>query len=280
MIETIWLAKGSHPDAADCGDPQRCLFEWYNHLDRGMHTDTCPPGVSPVLHVYGMRLNDCLPDDKRQQLAWLLPNGASPLAGTAGDGKDETRGYIALDWIVRTYLPAWLDLMPELATHARLLRAGAPVTCMDAARETGPVVDAARAAAGDAARAAAWAAARDAARAAAWAAAGDAAGAAAGDAARDAARAAAGAAAWAAAWDAAWAAAGAAAWAAARDAARAAAVAAAGDAAGAAAGDAAWDAARAAARDAARDVLAPVMARLQDSAIALYGALIAGEWPA
>ena len=209
MTETIWLAKGSHPG---CDDPERCLFEWYNHLDRGIHTGACPPGVSPVLHVYGMRLNDCLPDDKRQQLARWLPNGTSPLAGTAGDGKDQARGYIALDWIVRTYLPAWLDLVPGLATHARLLRAGAPVTCVDAARETGPVVAAARAAA----RAAAWAAA--------------------------------------------------------------------GGGAGPVGALAAWDAAEAAAgaaaRDAAWDVLAPVTARLQNSAIALYGALIAGKWPA
>jgi hypothetical protein len=99
--------------------------------------------------------------------------------------------------------------------------------------------DAARAAAGAAARAAAWdaagAAARAAAGAAAWDAARDAAGDAAGDAARDAA------------WDAALAAARAAAWDAAGAAARAAAGAAAWDAAGAAA----WDAARDAARDAA-----------------------------
>ena len=54
-------------------------------------------------------------------------------------------------------------------------------------------------------------------------------------------------------------------------------------AAGAAAGDAAWAAARAAAgdaaRDAARDVLKPTVDQLQQSAIGLLGALIAGEWP-
>jgi hypothetical protein len=81
-----------------------------------------------------------------------------------------------------------------------------------------------------------------------------AAGAAAGDAARDAA------------WDAAWAAAG--------DAAGDAAGAAARDAARAAARDAARAAARDAARDAASDALAPTVAALQDSAIALYQAMI------
>ena len=184
----IFLAKGSH--SGDCADPQRCLFEWYNWLTRQQHTDDCPPGVSPILHRFGMSLNDLLPDDTRQQLARFLPNGADRLAGTASDGKDETRGYLALDWLVRVYLPAWLDLAG--LGEAALLRALAPVADLDAARAAGPVVRSARdkadaawaaawAAAGDAAGAAAW----DAAWAAAWAAAGDAAG----DAARDAARA-------------------------------------------------------------------------------------------
>ena len=63
---TIVLARGSH--AADCEDPKRCLFEAYNWQAHHVHTDGCPPDVSPVLHAMGMALNDALPDDKRQQL--------------------------------------------------------------------------------------------------------------------------------------------------------------------------------------------------------------------
>ena len=237
----IILAKGSH--SGDCADPQRCLFEWYNWLTRQQHTDDRPPGVSSILHRFGMSLNDLLPDDTRQQLTRFLPNGADRLAGTASDGKDETRGYLALDWLIRVYLPAWLDLAG--LGEAALLRALAPVADLDAARAAGLVVRSARdkaAAAGAAAGAAAWAAARDAAR----AAAGDAAWAAA----RDAARAAAG--------DAAWDAAGAVAW----------------DAAGAVAWDAAGAAAGAAAGDAARAKLAPTVTLLQADAIRLYEAMI------
>ena len=239
MTETIWLAHGNHPD---CDDPQRCLFEWYNHLTRGADTHQCPPGVSPVLHRYGLRLNDALDDSKRQQLRRYLPDGADVLAGTAGDGKDETRSYIALDWLIRTWTPAWLGVA-GLSKEATALRELRRVADSAAARAAGPAISQAREKA-----AAAWDAAGDAA----WDAAGDAAGAAAG------------AAAWDAAWDAAWAAAGAAAW----DTAWAAAWAAARD----AAGDAAWAAAGA--------VLSPTVAQLQDSAIALYDVLIAGEWPA
>jgi hypothetical protein len=251
---TITLAKGNH-DAAECADGQRCLFEWYNWLTRQQDTDACPPGVSPVLHIYGMRLNDALPDDRRQDLKRYLPNGTSPLAGTADDGLDAPRSYMTLDWLIRTYTPAWLDLagLGEEATALRDLRRIADLV---AAQSAGPVVLQASekaAAARDAARDAAW----DAAWAAAWAGGCDAA--------RDAARDAAGAAAWAGGCDAAWDAAGAAAWAAA------------GDAAWAAAGDAAGDAARAAAGAAARAKLAPTVAQLQDSAITLYDAMIRPE---
>jgi len=184
---TITLAKGGHDGEDSCGgSPQRCLFEWYNWLTRDEHTDACPPGVSRVLHSFGIALNDLLPDDRRQELVRYLPNGTSPLAGT-DDGRDEARGYLALDWLIRTYLPTWLALVPALAEHAAAA-AGLPVIAgLETAEFAGPVVraagDAARAAAGDAAGATAWAAAWDAAWAAARAAARDAAWAAARDAA-------------------------------------------------------------------------------------------------
>jgi hypothetical protein len=207
--------------------------------------------VSPVLGAYGRSLNDVLPTDRRQELKPYVPR----LIGTAGDSKDETRSYMALDWLIRTYTPAFLDLA-GLTVEAQELRSLRRIVDMVAAKAAGPVVKNARTKA---------AAARAAARAAAGAAAGDAAWAAAGAAAWDAAWDAAGAAARDAAWDAAGAAARAAAWdaagAAAEAAARAAAGAAAGDAAGAAAGDA----------------LKPTVDSLQTSAIALLGDLIDGE---
>ena len=189
-LSTITLAKGNHDD---CGNPERCLFEWYNYLTRSKHTDSCPPGVSPVLHAYGMRLNDALPDDRRQLLKRYLPNGADVLAGTASDGRDETRSYIALDWLIRTWTPAWLDLA-GLAAEAASLRDLRRIADSIAAQAAGPVISNAREKSA-----------------------------------------------------------------------------------------AAWDAARAAAKDAAGAAagaaLAPTVALLQDSAIALYDVLISGEWP-
>ena len=145
-LKNITLAKGQH--AGDCDDPERCLFEWYNFLARAEHTDRCPPGVSPVLHVFGMRLNDALPDDRRQELKRYLPNGTSPLAGTAKDGKDTTRGYIALDWLIRTSTPAWLDLA-GLTADAAALRDLRRVDGSAAVKAAGPVVRDARGHAAD-----------------------------------------------------------------------------------------------------------------------------------
>jgi hypothetical protein len=249
-LDAVHLGKGAHRNRQD----GVCLLEavaWYAGRD---HSDA-PPCVSPVLRAFGTNLNDVLPDDRRQTLRPLIPI----LVGTAGDGHDKTRSYMALDWLIRTYTPTWLDLA-GLTAEATALRDLRRIVDLVAAQQAGPVVrvaraaarDAAEDAAGDAASAAARAAASAAsaaARAAAW----DAAGAAA----RDAAEAAAEAAAWAAAWAAAGDAAGDAAWAAAE----------------AAAWAAAWDAAGAAARDA----LQPTVDVLQLSAIELYTRMIRPE---
>jgi len=189
-LGTLTLAHGDHEDRSN----GLCLMEavaWWAGED---HTDH-PACVSPVLGQFGRNLNDLLPDARRQELRQFIPQ----LAGTAGDGLDERRGYLALDWLVRTYLPAFLALVPSLAEHVTAVRELPPVSDLSTARRAGPVVHAARDAARDAARAAARAAARD----------------------------------------------------------------------------AAWAAARAAAGDA----LAPIVAQLQDSAITLFGAMIAGGTP-
>jgi hypothetical protein len=237
------LDKGSHSSFEEGA----CAMEWISYLAGEGITDA-PECASPVLRTFTISLNDRWDDAPRQRLVPYLPR----MVGTAGDGQDEARSYLALDWLIRTYTPAWLDLA-GLTAEATALRDLRRIVDLVAAEEAGPVVRAGRdraTAAGAAAGAAAWDAARAAARAAAW----------------DAAWTAAGAADGAAAWAAAGAAAGAAAWAAAG--------AAAGAAAWAAAGAAARDAARAAARDAARAALRPTMETLQASALDLLDRMI------
>jgi hypothetical protein len=193
------LDRGSHPAPFDAeGNPTLCAMEFAAYLAGGEHSDS-PACVSPVLLRFLVRWNDDLDDGTRQRLRPYIAR----TIGTAGDGQDEARSYMALDWLIRVHTPAFLAAA-GLTDEADKLRGLAEIEGIEAAKAAGPKVraagDAARAAAGDAARDAAWAAA--------WAAVGDAAWAAAGDAAGAAARAAA----WDAAGAAAWGAAGAAAW--------------------------------------------------------------------
>ena len=192
-LDTITLDSGNHCNFSE----GHCAMEVVAWLAGLGHTDA-PECASPVLRDFTVGLNDRWDTVQRQTLKPFLPR----MVGTAGDGQDEARAYLALDWLVRTYAPEWLDVA-GLTERARDLRdlprivdpasAQSAVPVAHAARQDAAAARAAaRAAAWDAALAAALAAARDAARDAAWAAARAAAGDAAGDAARAAARDAAG----------------------------------------------------------------------------------------
>ena len=173
-------------------------MEYASYLAGERHSDR-PACVSPVLLNFMIAFNDGLDDETRQKLRPYIVR----TLGTAGDGQDVKRSYMALDWLIRTHTPAFLDAA-GLHEEANKLRGLAAIDGIEQAQATGPEVHAAGAAARDAASDAAWEAASDAARDAAWAAAWTAAWEAASDAARDAA--------WVAAWDAAWEAAWVAAW--------------------------------------------------------------------
>jgi hypothetical protein len=95
-LDGLTLAKGGH----ESPDDGLCLMEAVAYVRGVEHTDH-PACVSPVLGAFGRNLNDVLPDDLRQNLIPLIPD----LPGTAGDGHDEERGYMALDWLIRTWLP-------------------------------------------------------------------------------------------------------------------------------------------------------------------------------
>lgn len=127
------------------------------------YTQKC---VSPILGEFGRNLNDVLPDDLRQELKGLIPS----LSGTAGDGWDESRSYMALDWLIRTWLPTWLELSPRCREDARRIRELGRIVDLVSAECAGAIVQVAgrNAAAAGAAGAAAWSAAWSATRAAAW----------------------------------------------------------------------------------------------------------------
>ena len=186
--------------------------------------------------MYGQFLNDALPDETRQSLVSFIPR----LLNTAGDGLDEQRSYLALDWMFRTNLPAWLRLVPALTAQGDLLAAAPEVVDRSTAATISVLVRQAASQA-NAAQAAVWVASPDAF----WGATGASAWSA-------------GAAVWNAAWVVARDAVQDASWVVARDAARV----------------AAEVAAAAGAPAAAQTVLAPTVTALQDSAIDLFDRML------
>src|SRR5438067_11627652 len=152
LVSAGVLAEGSH----DSFDEGACAMEWVSYLAGEGFTDA-PECASRVLRTFTINLNDTWEAEDRQRLVPFLPR----MVGTAKDGKDETRSYLALDWLIRTYTPAFLDLanLPEEAQALRDLRR---IVDMASAEAAGPVVRAGREKA-HAAWDAAWAAAGDAA---------------------------------------------------------------------------------------------------------------------
>lgn len=101
---TIDLKGGKHKSP----DEGMCLMEAVAYLVGETHSDH-PQCVSPMLATFGRSLNDMLQGYQRQELISLIPS----LPGTVDDGLDERRGFMALDWMARTWLPTWLDLVPS-----------------------------------------------------------------------------------------------------------------------------------------------------------------------
>ena len=248
MPDDYALAYGTHAAPED----GRCAMEWVSYLAGEAHSDE-PECVSPVLRAMCIALNDGLDDEPRQRLRPYLTR----TIGTAGDGLDVTRAWLAMDWLLRVYTPAWLHFA-GLHGPADRLGAAPPITDSDDLMAVLPDLEGGAHAAHDARRRAygspwpsRWVA--------------EVAGALA-------------------AREAAWACAGAAAWAAARlgignmagDHARAAARSAAGDAAAAAMRSRGIPAG-AAGRAAAAEALAPTLASLTDSALDLLDRMLPRE---
>lgn len=120
------------------------------------------PSISRVIRAFAIGLNDAWNDTDRQR---LKPYAVRILCTKTTAADEETRAWLAVDWLARVHAPAFLRLA-GLEEPARALEGLARivdgVTCA-AAQPTLEEARKARAAARDAA----WAA-RDAARAAAW----------------------------------------------------------------------------------------------------------------
>jgi hypothetical protein len=99
MTSDYTLAYGTHPNPRD----GRCAMEWVAHLAGERHSDQ-PGCVSPVVRALCVALNDGLGCTERQRLRPYLTR----TIGTAADGLDESRAWMALGWLIGVYAPTWL----------------------------------------------------------------------------------------------------------------------------------------------------------------------------
>jgi hypothetical protein len=112
-IDTIFLGEGAH----ESFEHGVCALELSSYLAGEKFSDH-PKCVSPVIATYIRELNDSWNDETRQ----LLKPYIVKILNTAGaDSIELRRSQLAIDWIVRTYAPAWLELA-GLSKEAQALR--------------------------------------------------------------------------------------------------------------------------------------------------------------
>jgi len=166
-LDALFLASGGHSSPED----GMCIMEATAYFAREPFSDH-PKCVSRVIASFCRSWNDSLNDADRNRL--LKPYVTKVIGTATNDADEQTRAWLATDWLVRVNAPAWLDLA-GLKDDADLLRKLPPLTSseialavQDSLNDARKNAAAAGAVAGDAAWDAARAAARDAARAAAW----------------------------------------------------------------------------------------------------------------
>ncbi len=117
ILDGFKLDKGAHAPPAN-GPTEACVMELVAYIAGEPWSDN-PECVSPVLTAFLQRWNDDLDDEGRQKLKPFIPR----VIGTAGDGQDVARAWLATDWLVRVHTPAWLELagVKESAVALRAL---------------------------------------------------------------------------------------------------------------------------------------------------------------
>jgi hypothetical protein len=116
-LPELHIDEGGHDEF----EKGHCAMELVSWLAGEKFSDR-PSCTSPVLSSFLVRLNDGLPEDLRQELKPYLPR----VIGTAGDGQDEARGWLAADFTIRTVLPTWLELA-GVEESAKALRELPPI---------------------------------------------------------------------------------------------------------------------------------------------------------
>lgn len=150
-LNTLQLLNGGHKTPED----GMCAMEAVAWLAGEEHSDR-PACACPVLSAFLRSWNDRV-KDTGERTALLRPLLTKLVGSKSSAAVAEKRSYLALDWLIRTSTPAWLDLRDDLNIHASSLRGLSPIVDLDSARKAGEQARRARSAA-DAAASAAYAA--------------------------------------------------------------------------------------------------------------------------
>jgi hypothetical protein len=157
------LSASSHSAPADpsAGPCEECVMELAAHLaivcnlhDKATWTDH-DPTVCPVIGDFLRSWNDSLNNEDRQM---LKPCALLALGTKGSKALESKRAWMATDWLVREYCPAWLDLA-NLNVEAAALREVTELTDTRTANLATPALNTANssaAAAWDAVGDAAW----------------------------------------------------------------------------------------------------------------------------
>ncbi|MBU9262007.1 hypothetical protein KTD13_16750 [Burkholderia multivorans] len=99
-LETLTIHQGGH----ESPDEGHCLLEVVSMFAGEQFSDS-PKCVDPILAQFGRSWNDGMrSDEERAQLKIYITR----LPGTnKGPEHSQKRGWMAMDWIVRTYCAAW-----------------------------------------------------------------------------------------------------------------------------------------------------------------------------
>lgn len=98
----LYLGCGSHTSFKE-GHNAMEVVSWLAGEDFSEE----PACLSPVLGSFLENWNDVLDDKARQNLKPFLAR----TVGTANDGYDQQRSWLAAEWLQRTYIPVWLELI-------------------------------------------------------------------------------------------------------------------------------------------------------------------------
>jgi hypothetical protein len=114
-VDGITLGVGAHGRRED----GVCAMEAVAWIAGEPHSDS-PQCASPAIAAFMRSWNDTLPNEDRDRL--LKPYLVRLIGSRGTAAAEERRGWLAMDWLIRTFAPAWLSLAHDLSPHAEALR--------------------------------------------------------------------------------------------------------------------------------------------------------------